>query len=354
MAYKFEIIENSLVITNDVNNEVVLDSPKRDVYYDNEALKKDFATIYDTSSLNKLNSKVFNCAFGQVKDGNGIAFTKTTFVSFCRENLGFNTGGAESGSGAYVPVYEVASYDSYAGINSTTEIEVKGSFLDYINEAKITASIDNNEVSVSIKSKSFNSLILEVTANNVVQTYDVLLCSGSNQTKILQLKTETIKVPTTSDWQNISSGLSVFDGGVQTNSTATGWNKQANFGSIPANSDGELTFVFDGSGVNGSSTSIGMIGFCVDPTANASYNTIDHAIYVNGTTKYIYENGASRGNFGQVGVGDIFKIVRQFNQITYYHNGEVFYASTILSTGELFFDCSLYRNIKISNIKLIS
>ena len=98
MAFKFEIIENSLVITDDVNNEVLLDSPKREVYYDSEALKKDFATIYDTSSLNKKDSKVFNCAFAYAIKADGAAFTKTAFVEFCRANLGFNLGG-DSGEG---------------------------------------------------------------------------------------------------------------------------------------------------------------------------------------------------------------------------------------------------------------
>ena len=278
--------------------------------------------------------------------------SKVEFLNFISE-LVFNKGGAVSGSGAYIPVYQVTSFGSFVGINDTTEIEVKGSFLDYINTTKITASNDDNGVSVSIKSKTFSVLVLEVVSNSTFQDYTVELSAPSGQIQEIQIKTANIIIPITSNFTNVSNGISVGNGVVQTNSTATGWNKQAVFGSIPANTNGELSFTFEGNGLNGSSTNTGMIGLGIDPNSNTNYNTIDHAIYVSGTNLYVYENGSYKGNFGNVSANDSFKIERQSNIIRYYKNSELFYTSTIQSTGELFFDCSLYRNIKFSNLKMV-
>ena len=101
MANKFEIIENSLVVTDTNEGKILLDAPKNDLYYINSDLEGELVVLYNTSSSNKHGSKIHTSNLSDAVDESNSAFTKETFINFCRENLGFNKGGAESGSGVW-------------------------------------------------------------------------------------------------------------------------------------------------------------------------------------------------------------------------------------------------------------
>lgn len=213
---------------------------------------------------------------------------------------------------------------------------------------------------ISIVSKTFidpSNYTLIINIGSVEEFFNIAASNSGSLSNNLQMESKvlTILIPNANglNWQNVTGNILTGTGEIQTSNTSTGWNKQGTFGFIPANTDGTLKFVFEGAGTNGSSTSIGMMGFGVDPTANTSYNTIDHAIYISSTTLYVYENGAFRGNFGNLSVGDVFEIKRIANVVTYFRNGSLFYTSTVSSTGALHFDCSLFRNIRLSNLQLV-
>jgi len=83
------------------------------------------------------------------------------------------------------------------------------------------------------------------------------------------------------------------------------------------------------------------------------YNTIDYSIYLQGNSRIrIYENGSSRGDFGQYSINDVFFIERDGSIIKYYKNGVVFYISSVPSYKGLMADCSFSSSSAvISNAK---
>ncbi len=57
----------------------------------------------------------------------------------------------------------------------------------------------------------------------------------------------------------------------------------------------------------------------------------------------VYENGTSKGTFGTYTAGDFFAVERKNGVVYYKKNNQVFYTSTIPSTGVVYVDCSLYN-----------
>ena len=88
MANKFEILEKSLVITDVSQGKVLLDTPKNDLYYLNKFLDDGIIVLYDISSSNKYGSEVHRSNLSDAVDKNSTAYTKATFINFCRKNLG--------------------------------------------------------------------------------------------------------------------------------------------------------------------------------------------------------------------------------------------------------------------------
>lgn len=90
-------------------------------------------------------------------------------------------------------------------------------------------------------------------------------------------------------------------------------------------------------------TSTFMCGLSNDSTLNASYVSIDYAIYINNSSVYVYENGVNRGYFESQVAGDDFAVLYDgLTTVSYYHNGTQFYASTVVKTTlPLCFDSSL-------------
>ena len=117
---------------------------------------------------------------------------------------------------------------------------------------------------------------------------------------------------------------------------SSGWNTAgaASVQQLAANENGWLEFTCAENNDNK------MIGLS-DQNTNANYTTIDYAIYLrtNGTVM-VYENGSNRipTNPPSYKAGDVFRIERVGNAITYYQNGGVLYASTIPSTSVLMAD----------------
>ena len=103
MSYKFEIREDNYLVVRDTDivnvvDNVMLDIPKNDVYYDISELKKGNIFIYDKDSVNIKSSGVFQQTLSSCLDENSVVFTKETFIDWVyAQKLGFNLA---SGSGA--------------------------------------------------------------------------------------------------------------------------------------------------------------------------------------------------------------------------------------------------------------
>lgn len=88
MIYKFEIVNKSLVITNTTTGKLVLDQPKRNLYYNVKDLSvNDKVTIQDLQ-LPYGDIVSFKADLEDCVDATSTPFTKTTFSEFCRTNLG--------------------------------------------------------------------------------------------------------------------------------------------------------------------------------------------------------------------------------------------------------------------------
>jgi len=255
----------------------------------------------------------------------------------------------------YIPQFTITSYDPTILTPSLGNvITIQGQFLDSIHNTTIVGLTDNSNIGVTILNKSFDTIEVGITANAVEQFYDLTLISNSKQ-ETIQLKStsQTVLIPTQNgvQWENVTGSIITSDGEIETSSTVTGWNKSATFGILPSNTDGVLSFTYEG----GSSSPTGMAGFNSDPTTDSSYSSIDYAMYfTNGGNVRVYENGSYKGIVSSsIAVGDLMEVKRIAGVVTYYKNGALIYTSAVLSIGALHFDCSLYRNIKFSNLKIV-
>jgi hypothetical protein len=88
-------------------------------------------------------------------------------------------------------------------------------------------------------------------------------------------------------------------------------------------------------------TTYRMIGLSNGDT-NASYEDIDFALYLALGQLRVYENGTSKGTFGNFATGDKLRVTVANGQVTYSRNGSVFYTSTKTAVYPLLVDCALY------------
>lgn len=163
--------------------------------------------------------------------------------------------------------------------------------------------------------------------------------SASNTTNITGVVevfwTDTVNVSTSGSTITKSGGSNAWDAG--------GRSRQS------FDTDGYLEFMAPSATVNR------MCGL-TEVSNGVDYIDIAYAIYLrsNGQLR-ITEGGINRGDVGGTyAAGDIFKVQRNGTVITYYHNDNVLYTSTLDSTGTLFADCSLntVSNNSIANAKL--
>lgn len=98
-----------------------------------------------------------------------------------------------------------------------------------------------------------------------------------------------------------------------------------------------------------------MIGLNSDPTADASYASIDHAAYLASGTLEVYENGAPKGAFGSYAVGDVVAVQFDGYSVRYLKNGTVFYTSTVhpAVTTKFFFDSSFFNVVGVKNLRFV-
>ncbi|MDR4499305.1 MAG: Ig-like domain-containing protein [Candidatus Scalindua sp.] len=148
-------------------------------------------------------------------------------------------------------------------------------------------------------------------------------------------------------------GVSVNDNSI-TKTASTGWGNggAASLESFTGNGGVEFT----ASAADASANGRPMCGLS-STNRNASYNTIEYAIYLRDTGSVmqlrVYEKGRYKGTFGTYQVGDFFKVERIDSTITYKKNNEIFYTSSTPSDLPLLVDTAIYNTGgEISNVKV--
>lgn len=125
------------------------------------------------------------------------------------------------------------------------------------------------------------------------------------------------------------------------NAIAAGWTAGAvSEGMLAQGQDGWLEVVVGDTEANRS-----MVGFS-DVNTNAHYNTIDYALYLNGSVLVIYEGGTPKHTSSHLlRAGDVVRVQRTGTVMRYFWNGqELPYSNTSAFTGALMADASLYIN----------
>jgi hypothetical protein len=86
-----------------------------------------------------------------------------------------------------------------------------------------------------------------------------------------------------------------------------------------------------------------MVGLNSDPTADASYTSLDYAIYLTGGALQIYESGSSVFTGGSYSTNDLFAIVYDGIAVRYYQNQTLLRQTLVASPNtKLYLDSSFY------------
>ncbi|QKX06549.1 hypothetical protein HN014_17060 [Aquimarina sp. TRL1] len=223
--------------------------------------------------------------------------------------------------------------------NETRDVIIQGDYFDGSASVTIVGQTVN-----SVTVNSINQITANVTSGATTGDFDIQVTTNAGTgtlTNGFSVKTALVTNVFAAGDITLSNQMS-YTGGVLDRVVSAGWNQQgySTVHSIPAGGEGHLNFV------SGPSNRYRMIGLNSDPATNASYNTIDYAIYLVANSRvYVYENGAYRGNFTTYVAGDNFEIyVACSGLVTYAKNGTVFYTSSISASGDLYFDSSFYSN----------
>jgi RHS repeat-associated protein len=182
-----------------------------------------------------------------------------------------------------------------------------------------------------LKSVSYyddNYRVIQVIGDNYVNGYDRATNVYDFVGKALKNKTTHVKQGVT--WKNIV-GAKVEGNKLIRTATGTTWGQSgaSSMEVLPANTDGWIEFVAS------ELTSARMIGLA-DTDPDQHYTQIDHAIYLTATgTCRPFQNGTGIGTLTNYKIGDVFRIVRQGAQVTYYQNNTVIGQSTAVPSALL-------------------
>lgn len=125
MTFKFEIVNNSLVITNVSTTAILVDEPKQEVYYNNDKLQQGEVLIQKVS-LPYLDNVLFRQDISSCVDATLTPFTESTFRQFAWENLGRSinagSGGVDSVNGRTGDVVLTSNDVGLDNVDNTSDL----------------------------------------------------------------------------------------------------------------------------------------------------------------------------------------------------------------------------------------
>ncbi len=258
-----------------------------------------------------------------------------------------------TGGGGNVPLVTQSNANGSCAnqfqVNQTRDVTIQGDYFD----GGTTVTISGQTVN-SVIVNSATELIANVTAGNSTGDFDIQIITNSGTgtlTNGFSIKSALIAHTYANGEITLSSQMAYTSGTLQRTAGA-GWNKQgySTLYGIPTGKEGHLDFT------SGPNNRYRMIGLDNNPAANASYTTIDYALYLAGNSWiHIYENGSNKGSKTTYVSGDRFKIdIDCDGTVTYLRNGTVIYTSATKATNTLYLDSSFYNspNSGVSNISI--
>ncbi|MEX0273218.1 MAG: hypothetical protein AB3N16_02460, partial [Flavobacteriaceae bacterium] len=256
------------------------------------------------------------------------------------------------GGGASAPIVSqsdaTGSCANQFQANETRDVIIQGDYFDGSSNVTISGQTVN-----SVTVNSATQITANVTAGNTTGDYDIQVTTDGG-TGTLPNGFSIKAALTTNNYNSgditLSNQMS-YNSGTLTRTAGAGWNQQgySTLYGIPAGKEGRLNFT------SGPNNRYRMIGLNSDPASNASYTSIDYAVYLAANRYiYVYENGSYRGRFGTYVSGDNFEVnVNCDGTVTYAKNGSVFYTSTITAGNTLYLDSSFYQSLSdVSSISI--
>lgn len=237
----------------------------------------------------------------------------------------------------------------------TIDITVLGEHFDYDTRFVFdTPLITINNINIIDPGR----VVLTITIGDTGPNEVIYYLTAYNGNKIsfptplaFTVTSATVLIPGTPEtaWINLTGNVITGVGSIAA-INPPGWNKEANFGIVPANSDFELEFFANVIYPNG----LGVIGVSEFPLVSSDYNQIEYGLYIPAVgTVQIVESGVFYYGMGIIPSGsDNYKIKRENGVVTYYKGNTLIYTSSTVSNSEIYFDVSLYRNINLSDIKI--
>ncbi|MRI01456.1 hypothetical protein GH721_13010 [Kriegella sp. EG-1] len=236
------------------------------------------------------------------------------------------------------------------GLNETRNLIIQGAYFDGASTVAITGQTVN-----SVVINSSTQITANVTSGNSYGTYDISVTNNiGSSTLIGGFKLQASTSLTTSGIaisDMIMTGSMTYDGMYLKKTATAGWNAQgySQAYSIKPNVGGHLDWTAD------QSNKYLMIGLSTSPQSNASYTTLDYAMYmVSNSNIQIRENGASQGYVSGYTAGDKLRInVDCLGNVTYLKNDIVIFSSSKKANYPLYLDSSFHGvDGSVSNITM--
>lgn len=181
MTFRFEIVNNSLVITDTSTSTIVVEEPKQTVYYNSTRLQQGEVLIQKVS-LPYSDNVLFRQDISSCVNSTNTPFTESTFRQFAWENLGrsINTGsgGVNSVNGRTGDVVLTSSDVGLDNVDNTSDLDKPISTATQTEIDNLKSSTgwwlieDNTFTSGSPQSIPSNTRTkLQINSDTVVETY---------------------------------------------------------------------------------------------------------------------------------------------------------------------------------------
>ncbi|MDT7831248.1 DUF6443 domain-containing protein [Flavobacteriaceae bacterium S356] len=242
------------------------------------------------------------------------------------------------------PIY-VYSNNTYLGATDIVESKLDD-FTGKVLETKSTHQKTGNTDVVTIDRFEYDHMDRLISQTQKINTNPSERLVQNHYDELGQLENKLVGNGTQqSGHEDVTSGINI-SGNTITKTSADGWNEGlATLGTIQK--DGFISFEITQTNIHF------MVGLSASNT-DASYSSIDYAIYSNARNVSVYEKGVHKGTFDRYAIGDVFKVRRSQNTIYYLWNDEVFYVSTVSSSDTLLGDISMYtQNGSFTNLELV-
>jgi hypothetical protein len=236
------------------------------------------------------------------------------------------------------------------GLNETRDLIIQGAYFDGASTVAITGQTVN-----SIVINSSTQITANITSGGAYGNFDIMVTNNAGLgTLVGGFSLQATSSLTTYSYavsEMTLTGSMTYDGTTLTKTATAGWNAQgySTTHAISPTSGGYVDWT-----ANQSNKYI-MVGLSSNPSANASYTTLDYAMYmVSNSRIQIRENGGSLGYIDVYTAGDKLSInVDCIGNVTYLKNGNVIYSSSKKAVNPLYFDSSFHGVVgSISDISI--